>query len=94
MRSTAAILASFLVATGVSALSERSLLLHEKRDAHPAAFVAQGRPAADTRIQLRIALQQKDIQGLEAKLMDISTPGNAEYGKHLSNTEVCFCQCS
>ena len=88
MRSATAVLASLLVASGVSALSERSLLLHEKRDAHPESFVSQGPAASDAPLRLRIALVQADIDGLKDKLMDVSTPGNAAYGQHLSKDEV------
>ncbi|VDB87353.1 unnamed protein product [Peniophora sp. CBMAI 1063] len=88
MRSVTAILTSLLVVTGASALSERSLLLHEKRDTHPASFVSHGPAASDAPLRLRIALVQSDIAGLKDKLMEVSTPGNAAYGQHLSKDEL------
>lgn len=90
-------LPSFFIATiltvltaNASALSNNSLLLHEKRDSHPSSFTSQGPAAPDTSLHLRIALVQKDVAGLKDKLMDVSTPGNAAYGQHLSKEEVRF----
>ena len=39
-------------------------------------------------LRLRIALVQNDIEGLQTKLMDISTPSNLQYGQWLSKEEV------
>ena len=54
----------------------------------PVGFAHQGAAPADQVIPLRIALKQTDIAGLEAKLYDVSTPGSANYGNHLSKEEV------
>ena len=54
----------------------------------PIGFAHQGAAPADQVIPLRIALKQTNIAGLEAKLYDVSTPGSANYGNHLSKEEV------
>ncbi|TDL17183.1 hypothetical protein BD410DRAFT_807518 [Rickenella mellea] len=54
----------------------------------PSGFVSKGPAAADTQLNLRIALVQSDTAGLEAALLDVSTPSSANYGKHLSMDEV------
>ncbi|KZV65279.1 hypothetical protein PENSPDRAFT_136592 [Peniophora sp. CONT] len=74
--------------TSAFALSDSSLLLHEKRDTQPTSFVYQGPASPDIPLPLRIALVQKNIAGLKDKLIDISTPGKAAYGQHLSKEEV------
>ena len=54
----------------------------------PVGFAHQGAAPADQVIPLRISLKQANIAGLEAKLYDVSTPGSANYGNHLSKEEV------
>ncbi|KAJ7699851.1 peptidase S8/S53 domain-containing protein, partial [Mycena metata] len=64
------------------------LILHEKRDAAPAGFVLSRSAPSDTMLDLRMALKQSDIAGLEQALHAVSTPGNPAYGKHLTSEEV------
>ncbi|TDL17434.1 family S53 protease-like protein [Rickenella mellea] len=66
----------------------RSLVAHEARQGVPSGFVAKGPAAPDTQLSLRIALVQSDTAGLEAALLDVSTPSSANYGNHLSKEEV------
>lgn len=68
--------------------SSNSLVLHEARDTIPSGFVLSEAASANTTLRLRVALTQKDISGLEKALYDVSTPGTASYGKHLSKEEV------
>jgi hypothetical protein len=78
----------FALALG-NPLARRAMQVHETRDEIPEGFVQQGPAAPDTVLNLRIALRQSDPQGLEDKLMAVSTPGNELYGQHLTKEEVC-----
>ncbi|KAI0745384.1 family S53 protease [Earliella scabrosa] len=62
--------------------------VHETRVRVPEAFSLKGPASPETMLNLRIALVQSDPAGLEKALMDVSTPGNALYGQHLSKEEV------
>ncbi|KUJ18956.1 subtilisin-like protein [Mollisia scopiformis] len=62
--------------------------LHEKLAAVPAGWTQASLPAADTAISLTIGLTQQNIEQLQAKLLAVSTPGNAEYGQHMDADEV------
>lgn len=62
-------------------------VLH-RRDAPPSGFVNSGAAPDDHVISLKLALVQSDLSGLEQKVYAVSTPGNAEYGQHLSKEEV------
>ena len=66
----------------------RSLQVHEAIKAAPPAFQVVGPAASDATLDLRIALVQGDMAGLEKALMDVSTPSSAQYGQHLSKEEV------
>lgn len=65
-----------------------TLQVHEARSKIPAGFSSHGAASSDTMLNLRIALVQSDFAGLEERLYDVSTPSSANYGKHLSKTEV------
>ncbi|KAI0311625.1 family S53 protease [Amylostereum chailletii] len=69
-------------------LSGRTMVLHEKRDSVPDGFVKVGPAPAEKKLTLRLGLAQSNTAGLEERLMAVSTPGNAAYGKFLSKDEV------
>ena len=69
-------------------LARRAMKVHETRDEIPEGFVQQGPASSDTVLNFRIGLKQSDPSGLEAKLMEVSTPGNKLYGQHLTKEEV------
>ena len=62
--------------------------LHEHRDGVPEGFTNMGLSPEDTVLRLRIALVQNDSEGLQTRLMDVSTPSNLQYGQWLSKEEV------
>ncbi|KAI0261739.1 subtilisin-like protein [Gloeopeniophorella convolvens] len=62
--------------------------MHERRASVPNGFTLNGPAPGNTPLELRIALTQNDVSGLEDALMAVSTPGNERYGKHLSKEEV------
>ncbi|KAJ7595347.1 family S53 protease-like protein [Mycena floridula] len=69
-------------------LKRNVLILHEKRDTPPTGFVFTDHAPSDSVLDLRIALKQHDVEGLEKALYAASTPGHPSYGKHLSKDEV------
>ncbi|KAI0043881.1 family S53 protease [Auriscalpium vulgare] len=62
--------------------------LHERRAHAPEGFTSKGPAPSDKVLSLRLALKQTDIKGLQDALYDVSTPGSAKYGQHLSKEEV------
>ncbi|KJA22321.1 hypothetical protein HYPSUDRAFT_139376 [Hypholoma sublateritium FD-334 SS-4] len=87
MRTGFTLLAMFVAAVAGSP-SFRSMLVLEQRSDVPDGFV-KGAPAPATDIlNLRLALKQTNISGLQSMLLDISTPGNALYGQTLTNEEI------
>lgn len=77
------------IATTLAAPTRRSMVVHESREL-PRYFALVGAPNPDTTLNLKIALTANDRDGLEQKLWDVSTPGSALYGQHLSFDEVCI----
>ncbi len=71
----------------------RSMKLHESREGVPDGFSFRGTAQPDQSLKLRVALVQSNVDELERKLMDVSTPSSANYGKHLSKAEVCAARC-
>lgn len=68
--------------------SFRNMLVLEQRSDVPAGF-AKGAPAPATNVlDLRLAIKQNDMAGLEKALFDVSTPGSTLYGQHLTKEEV------
>ncbi|ESK96314.1 protease s8 tripeptidyl peptidase [Moniliophthora roreri MCA 2997] len=76
-----------LLVSGSPTGTKRQMAVHEQRTAPPG-FARVGKPKAAATLDLRIALVPQDIAGLEKALYDVSTPGNALYGQHLSLDEV------
>ena len=66
----------------------RVMRLHESRDGVPDGFSLRSAALPDQTLKLRLALKQSNFDALEQKLYDVSTPSSANYGKHLSKTEV------
>ncbi len=64
------------------------MLVLEQRSDVPVGFTkGLAAPAANI-LDLRLAIKQNNIAGLEKALFDVSTPGSALYGQHLSKEEV------
>lgn len=80
-------LASLVALALGNPLTRRAMTVHETQ-VLPEGFSARGAAAPETMLNLRIALAQNDPDGLIASLMDVSTPGNALYGQHLTKEEV------
>lgn len=70
-----------------NAPARRAMVVHETQTL-PDGFTSRGAALPETMLNLRIALAQSDPDGLINSLMDVSTPGNALYGQHLTKEEV------
>ncbi|CCL99220.1 uncharacterized protein FIBRA_01235 [Fibroporia radiculosa] len=66
----------------------RSLQVHESRSSIPSGYSLSGPAPANSVLKLRIALVQNDLDGLVNVLQEVSDPTNANYGNHLSKSEV------
>ncbi|KAH8108269.1 family S53 protease [Phellopilus nigrolimitatus] len=65
-----------------------NLVLHEQRECAPNGFIKLGAAPADQVLNLRLALVNSDMPGLESSLYAVSTPGSALYGQHLTKEAV------
>ena len=63
-------------------------VVHEKLDAVPTGWTQVGTPSENGLIILQIALVQQNLEQLDARLLAISTPGNALYGQHMDRDDV------
>lgn len=64
------------------------MVLHEKRSAPGARFVQSGVARGDEILNLRIALKNGDMGGLETALLEAATPGQAKFRQWLSKEQV------
>lgn len=78
----------FSLALASSHLNKRDMRLHERRDSVPEGFMSKGPAPGDAALRFRLALVQNDTEGLQTKLMDVSTPSSPQYGQWLSKEEV------
>lgn len=62
--------------------------VHEKLAALPSGWSEVAAPAESDTMVLSIGLAQQNIDQLQAKLLAVSTPGNAGYGQHLDADDV------
>ena len=86
-----------MVAAGLLALSFFTLALgaptpdvfkvHDARAVAPAGYTASGAAEQDTMLSLSIALKS-DTSALQKTLLDVSTPGSANYRKFLTKAQV------
>lgn len=85
---------TFLILTGLFSLAlakpmARDMKVRESRESVPSGYVRRGAADADTKLNLRIALVQSNIEGLIEQLYAVSTPDSPTYGEHLTKEEVC-----
>ncbi|KAJ7626996.1 subtilisin-like protein [Roridomyces roridus] len=62
--------------------------VHERRDSPPAEYTSLGPASSNHTLKLRLALVQKNVTGLEKRLLEISSPAHPDYGKWMSKDEV------
>ena len=78
---------STLFSLALAKPTARDMKVREARESVPSGYVRTGAAPADTELQLRISLVQNNPNGLIDALYDVSTPGSASYGEHLSKEE-------
>lgn len=83
-------LRKFLGVLSICAVSAGRMVVHESRTTVPDGFVSHGTAPADEILTLRVALAANNIEGLEQKLMSLSTPGSSEFRQWLSMDEVRY----
>ena len=82
------VLLSVLVSCALASPALRNMVVHEQIHTAPEGFAAKGPADATQMLNMRIALKQTNIEGLQEKLMAVSDPASAEYGQHLTKEEV------
>ncbi|KAI0713828.1 family S53 protease [Earliella scabrosa] len=88
MIATRGLLLVSLITLALGKPTARVMKLHESRVSIPDGFSLRGAAEPESTIKLRLALVQSNFPELERRLMDVSTPSSANYGKHLSKAEV------
>ena len=63
-------------------------VVHEQLAAVPAGWTQVGTPAEDDTLVLQIGLVQQNLEELEARILAVSTPGSASYGKYMTADAV------
>lgn len=63
-------------------------LLMDKLDHVPQGWSENGSPSPSTRFKLSIALVPADKELLHKTITNVSTPGHADYGRHLNESEL------
>lgn len=81
------VLASLVALAMGNPLTRRAMVVHETQEL-PVGFSQHTAASADTILNMRIALVPNNRDGLIDALMDVSTPGNALHGQHLTKEEV------
>ncbi|KAJ7268625.1 family S53 protease [Mycena rebaudengoi] len=69
-------------------LGRRTMAIHESCSAVPPGFVPVGAVSPTTRLTLRIALTNSNIDDLEKIVYQISDPASEQYGQHLTKDQV------
>ncbi len=83
---------TFLLASLVTLVLDKpaahTFQLHESVEGPPSGFSLAGSADPDRMLSMRVALVRSNVDELERRLYDVSTPSSANYGKHLSKSEV------
>lgn len=75
--------------TALCQASPASHIRHETRDLqHDAQWIKRGKAPADTKLPVRIAINQRNLEYGHDLLMDISDPSSPNFGKHMTSKEV------
>lgn len=85
---TLLVAALLLLLVNAKPLGVRDTVVHARRESIPKGFVKVGPAPAGQTLTLQLGLQQGNIQGLEERLMAVSTPSSPDYGKFLSKDQV------
>ena len=63
-------------------------IVHEQLAGVPAGWTEVGTPAEDDTLVLQIALKQQNLDELDARILAVSTPGNALYGQYMDGDAI------
>ncbi|KAI8969572.1 peptidase S8/S53 domain-containing protein [Trametes punicea] len=85
---TASAIVASLFVVGHGKPTTRAMHVLETRESPPPGFVRVGPASPNATLNLRVALVQNDIAGLQKALYDVSTPASPLYGQYLSKEEV------
>lgn len=77
-----------LIATLAAASPMGELITKQALDGVPAGWQREGDAPADAKIDLLIRIKPENQAQLEQRVIELSTPGHGDYGKHLSRDEV------
>ncbi|CAK5274504.1 unnamed protein product [Mycena citricolor] len=77
-----------LISVAVASPAFKNFIVQESKPSAPAGFVSLGPADDSTVLNIRIGLPSSNVAGLEAALLDVSTPTSSNYGHHLSKSEV------
>lgn len=77
-----------LATTSLASPVDSPLTLFHQIESIPKQWLSHGKAGKDTMIKAQIGLKQSNIEGLQAKLLDVSNPESSNYGKWLSKEEV------
>lgn len=80
---------SALLACVAASPAKRTLVVHEQIHTVPEGFATMRAAPPSELLNMRIALKQTDMSGLEDELMAVSDPASPRFGQHLSKEEVC-----
>lgn len=81
-------LALALLHGAIPVAAKPPMRVHERRARVPAGFAALNKADGRTQLTMRLALKQRDSDGLVDALYRVSDPASADYGNHLSVEEV------
>ena len=71
-----------------SPLANNEMLTKQALRAVPAGWEFKKAAPANLKINMHIAMKEQNMEVLQDRLMAMSTPGHADYGKHMSKAEV------
>ncbi|KAJ7728592.1 family S53 protease [Mycena maculata] len=77
-----------LLSLAVAGPASQTFIVQESLSTTPQGFTRLGAADASSSINFRIALPSSNVAGLEAALLDVSTPSSSNYGNHLSKDAV------
>lgn len=81
-------LISLYLSLAPSTSAAANAALHEQLAAVPTGWTQVGAPAENETLVLQVALVQQNLEELEARILAVSTPGNALYGQHMDSDAV------
>ncbi|OAA55092.1 Peptidase S8/S53, subtilisin/kexin/sedolisin [Cordyceps fumosorosea ARSEF 2679] len=76
------------LATAALAAPASKMVVHESRDATHVGYTKGAAADSNTRVPVRIALKQRNLDNAMDLLLKVSDPNSADYGKHYTEDQV------